>query len=332
MILTFGDAEDLSAAYVGFLGGLRNIPLVTLSEDRLGLDWWFAIDGVRGAEIAHGEIGPIDLREVTGAFVRLNPEPSVPDELDILDDVQYLYIQERRAGLQFLLDALPLLVVNRPSAGRSNGSKPLHMARLAKRGFDVPRWVVTNETGIAESFMESCPEGSVVKSCSGLRSHVRMASQELVDVMKATTEPVILQQYVGNRDVRIHVVGDRTFASSIVSDAIDYRFDSEGTIYGQVEVPSDIARLCIRATADEGLVLAGLDFRVDSHGRWWCLELNPVPTFLPYEAGSGHSIGDTIVDLLAPKTHAPHQVSPLAHRLRPAFDAEAERLMRATPP
>ena len=72
---------------------------------------------------------------------------------------------------------------------------------------------------------------------------------------------------------------------------------------------------CISFAAREGLLLAGFDFRVDeTTGTWSCLEMNPVPTFLPYEASTGQRIGDAVIDLLAPDSEAPDAVSPLGAR------------------
>jgi D-alanine-D-alanine ligase-like ATP-grasp enzyme len=131
-----------------------------------------------------------------------------------------------------------------------------------------------------------------------LRSHVRRADGRLLERLAAGTAPVVLQEYVGGSEVRVHVVGTETFGTAVSSAALDYRFDSEQNEYTAADVPPDVARMCVEAARRERLVLAGLDFRVSPDRSWWCLELNPVPTFLPYEAGSGHAIGEAILDVL----------------------------------
>jgi len=40
--------------------------------------------------------------------------------------------------------------------------------------------------------------------------------------------------------------------------------------------------------------------------------VNPVPTFLPYEAGTGQPIGEALIDILTPGSPGPDQMSPLA--------------------
>jgi glutathione synthase/RimK-type ligase-like ATP-grasp enzyme len=107
---------------------------------------------------------------------------------------------------------------------------------------------------------------------------------------------VLVQRFVAGVDVRVHVVGRACFATEVRSAAVDYRFDDAPVEYESVALPPEIAGLCERAAAADGLELAGLDFRRAPDGTWWCLEMNPVPTFLPYEAATGQPIGDAILD------------------------------------
>jgi D-alanine-D-alanine ligase-like ATP-grasp enzyme len=45
--------------------------------------------------------------------------------------------------------------------------------------------------------------------------------------------------------------------------------------------------------------VAGFDFRVTPEGSWYCLEVNPMPTFLPYEMATRQPIGAAILNLFA---------------------------------
>lgn len=311
-ICAVGDSEDLSLSYLGWLAERRGIEVVMLREDRLGLDWWFALETDRGrGSITLGD-RTFGLAEISGAFVRLNPEPGIDDEIGLDATLQPVYALERRHGLHWLLDTAPFTVVNRPWAGRSNGSKPYQMALLSAAGLHVPEWIVTSDAEVARSFMSRWRDGAVYKSCSGLRSHVRRADEALLARLDEGTTPVVLQRYVPGVDVRIHTVRTRTFATEVRSDSVDYRFDSAGTTYAPTDVPPRITLRSTALAAAEGLELAGLDFRRDAHGQWWCLEMNPVPTFLPYEAAAGHPIGDAILDLLAGRDTTTIRRSPLA--------------------
>ena len=64
-------------------------------------------------------------------------------------------------------------------------------------------------------------------------------------------------------------------------------------------------------TNNDRLSLSGFDFRRTDDDVWWCLEMNPVPTFLPYEASTGHPIGDAILDFIGEIPGRGHTVSPL---------------------
>lgn len=297
MICIVGDLGDLSARYVGWLAERRGVPVQLLAEDMLGVSWWFRLAPDGGGALVIGD-REIDLRQVDGALVRLHPEPAVSEVLAITPEAEPLYALERRHGLHWFLNEAPFRVVNRPCSGRSNGSKPYQMALLSESGFDVPEWILTTEARAAREFLGRWPEGSVYKAASGLRSHVRAVDDELIDRLTAGTTPVIIQRYIPGVDVRVHTIGGTAFATEVASKAIDYRFDVDEPAYRSVEVSSALMASCLATAAQEGLDLAGFDFRRDSTGRWWCLEMNPVPTFLPYEAATGHPIGDAIVDHL----------------------------------
>ena len=317
MLLFFGDREDLSGAYLSWLADRRGIECVWIDEASLGqtCSLEVAVDGTVHVVVDdHG----VPLQQVTGAVVRLNPHPALawtePGAAET-EAMEAVVLPERRAGLQFVLDCLPFPVANRPSRGRSNGAKPVHMRDLATAGFHVPAWVTTNDADEGARVAAGCGHGAVVKAASGLRSHVRLWSHEVADAFRAGTAPHIVQEYVPGHEVRVHVVGEQTFPTRIDSGATDYRFDDSVTGYTATSLPDDLADRCVAFAAREGLLLAGFDFRVDeTTGTWYCLEMNPVPTFLPYEASTGQRIGDALIDLLAPGSHAPDDVSPLGAR------------------
>ena len=295
-ICVVGDLDDLSATYVAWLAEQRGIEVLRLREESFGLEWSYRLTSAGGAIDLDDD--SVALCEIAGAFVRLNPEPPVSNALGVPPEATHVYALERRHAIHWLLDHAPFPVVNRPSGGRSNGSKPFQMLFLQEHGLDVPRWTVTNDAATATRFIASCSTGAIYKSCSGLRSHVRRVDSTLLSRLAASTAPVLLQDYVPGNDVRLHILDSTPFATRVVSSAVDYRFDGGEQRYERVDAPRAIVDAARRITERDGLVLSGLDFRVDAAARWWCLELNPVPTFLPYEAGSGHPIGDAIVDVL----------------------------------
>lgn len=296
-----GDPEDLTAVYVGWRARQRGLEVLELREDRLGLDWGFDYDDAwpdRGwLEI--GERG-YNFADFAGAFVRFHPEPEVPDELGLDADTRAAFVFERRLSIQHLVNSLPCTVANRPAAGRSNGAKPLHMRELADTGFVVPRWIVTNEPDTARVFAKSCECGTIYKSCTGLRSEVRMLDDRVMQRLAQGSTPIILQEYVVGRDVRVHSVGPLSFATEVISEGIDYRFSGGDKRYLAATVPPAIEKLCCEIARSEGLVVAGFDFRVTHDDCWYCLEMNPVPTFLPYEMETRQPIAEAILEQMLP--------------------------------
>lgn len=296
-IALLGDPEDLALVYVAWLAAGRGLEVITLPESSLGVDWSFELDGNDAAGKIQIGSRALSLSQVSGVFVRLHHDPPLPVGLTLGRSEQMVFVHERREALHHLLDRLDCVVVNRPSAGRANASKPLQMMQLTRAGFDVPEWIVTNEMDAARAFLEAY-DGAIYKATSGLRSRVRKADADLERCLVDGTTPTLLQAYVPGRDVRVHTVGNHAFATEVQSAGVDYRFESESR-YRAVTIDRALATRCCEMARAEGLLLAGFDFRVTAEDSWRCLEMNPVPSFLPYEMTSGVHIADAVVDLLS---------------------------------
>jgi len=296
-IALLGDPEDLAITYVSWLAKRRGTDTVLLPEATLGVDWSFNLNRAGGHGTLRVGADTMDLRELSGVFVRFNPSPGVHARLSLDAAAQGVLTHERREGLHHLLAAVPCPVVNRPSGGRSNASKPLQMMELRQAGFVIPRWVATNRRDVVEAFARECAHGVIYKAASGLRSRVRTLDDELLQRLTEGTSPAVVQEFIPGRDVRVHTVEDRAFATEMLSSAIDYRFENT-TEYRATSIDPAIERLCCATGRASGLCLAGFDFRVTAAGEWYCLEMNPVPSFLPYEMCSGQPIGEAIVDVL----------------------------------
>lgn len=303
-IVLLGDPDDLAMVYMSWLAAQRGLEVITLSEASHGVDWTFALDDGSANGVLHVGTQTRSLHDLTGIFVRLHPDPPLPDGLTLQTAQQTVFVHERREALHHLLLRAPCPVVNRPSGGRANASKPLQMAQLARYGFDVPAWIVTNHLTAATQFVRACAGAAIYKATSGLRSRVRAVDEELWARLAAGTTPTLLQEYVAGHDVRVHTVADRAFATEVVSDGVDYRFEPESR-YREIGIDAALARRCCEMARDDGLMLAGFDFRVTPQGQWRCLEMNPVPSFLPYEMTSGAPIGDAVLELLQRRATVP---------------------------
>lgn len=329
-ICIFGEPTDLMPAYVAWLAGKRKIEVLWLSESTLGTEWSFRFN----SRSAKGSFAPpsdspstltvdmhktharrLSFAQLRGAYVNLNPQPALPLELDLEPQEKSLFLHTRRNNLYTLLDNLPCTVANRACAGRSNNSKPHQMRLLSHAGFQIPEWIASSDPEAVAQFSTQMNGDVIAKSCSGLRSHVKKVDDELLAGLAAGSTPIIVQRYIQGKDVRVHTVAGQTgegqaFATEIVSDHVDYRFDNGPKTYRACTIPPEIEAACHRFAAHEQMVIAGFDFKVAADGRWYCLEMNPVPTFLPYEMQTGQRIGDALLDAMGPDTIGPNTIGP----------------------
>ena len=182
-------------------------------------------------------------------------------------------------------------IVNRPSAEASNHSKLLQAPAIREAGFASPESLVTNEREAILAFADR--HGSVIyKSLSSVRSIVAELDPSLLPA--GAMGPAFVQQRVRGTNVRVHVVGNRTFASAIESDAIDYRYAPARMAATTLERAVQTA--CVALASRLGLLFAGIDLIAAEDGSWHCLEANPNPAFTPFDHDGG--IASALADLL----------------------------------
>lgn len=299
MILVWGSLDDAPVARV--LDALRTVgseavhlddaAVPTISHDlRLGPrpSGWFE---VRGRRIRICELDAIYLR---------------PGE-------QKGPAASTSAALLAVAGAVSATVVNRPAAGRSNLSKPFQLSLVAASGISVPDTLVTSDLGAAREFLAW--HGKIVyKSISGCRSIVAViGAAEAKRLDRIGHGPVQLQQWIAGLDVRVHVVGERWFATSVSTAATDYRYaaaEGDEVEVAPFDLPETLGRELLALTRSMGLLVAGVDLRLTVDGDWYCFEVNPSPGFTYYQDQTGQPIAEAIAELLAGATrHAPQNVS-----------------------
>lgn len=301
------------------LGGIpseRPLTLLTEALDGIGAPWrlfnqrraaecamTFTVDrnGVGGALDLHGE--RIDLRDVTGVYLRLMDDRILPEMEGEPDD------SRARRGCRALHDALyrwmevaDALVVNRSDPQGSNGSKPYQAQLIAACGLGVPDTLITTDP--AEALAFRAKHGQVIyKSMSGVRSIVKaLDDADAVRLGDIGWCPVQFQALVPGCDVRVHVVGRDVHATAIVSDAVDYRYAGQtggSTSLRAANLPADLAERCVALTAGLGLVFAGIDLRIGPDGTATCFEVNPSPAYSYYQLNTGQPIATSLARVLA---------------------------------
>jgi hypothetical protein len=209
------------------------------------------------------------------------------------------------------LDVTPALVLNRPAAMASNGSKPYQASLIRAAGLAVPDTLLTTEAESVRAFVEE--HGRVIyKSISGVRSIVTaLEGTELDRLDEVAWCPTQFQAWVPGVDVRVHVVGTELFSCEISSKADDYRYaaaQGDEARFRPSTLPPEVADACRRLARKLELPLAGIDLRRTPDGEWCCFEVNPSPGFTYFQAAVGHPIADAVAELLM---SAPDPVHPM---------------------
>jgi hypothetical protein len=286
---------------------LRSLDLpVVWFDQRRALDsgCTFRLDG----DGLHGTLSDggrsVRLEDVAAVYWRLMDDRMLPELKGLPADAP------ERVRCRALHDAFttwtsvtPARVVNRAAAMASNGSKPYQAQLIRTVGFEVPETLVTNDPDLVRDFVVR--HGRVVyKSTSGIRSIV----EEVDDGALARLDdirwcPVQFQAYVEGVDVRVHVVGERVFATRIASDAADYRYAaSRSGIAARLvatRLSPEVEARCVELAALLGLRFTGIDLRITPDGRVVCFEANPCPAYAYYEGHTNQPIARAVAHHLA---------------------------------
>ena len=303
MILIFGRLDDppLSSAVDALQE--RGAEYVILEQSALDTEDVFleaSSSGIEGVLVAAGQ------EHLLSSVHSIYARPlELPSRLTDMARAQAL-----QNHLLEWLDVSPALVVNRPRAMRSNASKPLQIQLIGDAGFLVPETLVTSDAAEARAFWRE--HGRVIyKSISGVRSIVQELDERAAErLARLSALPVQFQAFVPGIDVRVHVVGDRTFAAEISAAGIDYRYSSRqgGSVaMTAIELPQDVAARCVDVSRLMELPLSGIDLRRRPDGEYVCLEVNPMPAYVYFEGQTGLPIGEALAELLLNGVTASHE-------------------------
>lgn len=285
MILVWGDDGDPPVARVLAELERRGVKCVHIGTDLgpLGYDLTLGPE-LRGTLSWQGD--EFSVASIDGMYIR--PGYSRPDQA------------QAASAMAALASFANVPVVNRPVAGRSNWSKPFQARLLTRAGFCVPDTLLTTDPGAVAAFAAR-HERVIYKSISGVRSIVAVLDRSRPERFEGVKHgPVQFQRWVAGTDVRVHVVGNAVFATSVESAAIDYRYPASDAevVMTPAEIPDEIAQRLIGFARAQGLLLAGADLRVTPDGEWYAFEVNPSPGFSAYEDATGQPIAAAIVDLI----------------------------------
>lgn len=288
MILIWGPSNDPAVERMVALLQGRGIDLVHVDERVLTTLRYDVMLGATPTGWIETRDRTVRVDELTGIYVR--PGEVLPGTATMASTT-----------LLGIASCARAVVVNRPWAGRSNWSKPFQLRLIAEDGFNVPDTLVTTDPAAARAFLAE-HERIIYKSVSGVRSIV--ATLDLADADRlndVVTGPVQFQRWIEGGDVRVHVVGDRWFATAVDSVVDDYRYasrDGADVAMAPIELPSELGKRLVGLTQRMRLLVSGIDLRLTDRGEWFCLEVNPSPGFTFYEDATGQPVAEAIADLL----------------------------------
>lgn len=243
--------------------------------------------------------------------------PHERHEPECVADADVIVVRGMPAGtledVIFRMDLLGRLardhrVVNTPRALEVAIDKYLSLTRLHDAGIRVPRTIVAQDEAGIEAAWTSLGRTAVVKPLFGSqgRGIERIATRrELEPWLEASrrAEPpgavCYLQEFVPHSgwDVRVLVVGDRTFAIRRVSQG-DWRINvSRGARPEPWPLPSDWEEAAVRSARAVGAEIAGVDLLPATSGPI-VLEVNAVPGWRGLESALGQDIAAAVVSHL----------------------------------
>lgn len=306
MILICGIPTERPLALAVRAAARAHAPAVVLSQREI--ERWALVVELDGATPV-GELRTPEqawsLDAFAGIYARLVDPPTLPEarghDTDEIDEQRLERAQALHDGLLAWLELTPARVANRVGAMTSNVSKPFQAQLIQRCGFAVPPTLVTNDAEAVRRFVGE--HGRVIyKSISSVRSIVReLAPGRAGGLSRLRNLPTQFQARVAGTDVRVHVVGAEVFATSVRSDAVDYRYASRDGMEIELEaseLPSEIRARCLALSRELELPFCGIDLRCGDDGRWYCFEVNPSPAYSFYEEQTGQPISDALIDYL----------------------------------
>jgi ribosomal protein S6--L-glutamate ligase len=205
---------------------------------------------------------------------------------------------------QFEITGTPMVNGSRSIAESRDKMRCLQV--LTAAGLMVPRSVLTRSPRGLKTVVQTVRGMPVVlKLLQGTQGvgvmlvHTPISLGSVVETLHGLEKDVIAQQFIAEgagRDYRVFVVGNRVAAAMMrTAPAGEFRSNihrgGEGTL---VKIPKSFERAAIRATAELGLKIAGVDLMESIEGPL-ILEVNSSPGFEGIERATGLNIAKSII-------------------------------------
>jgi ribosomal protein S6--L-glutamate ligase len=213
----------------------------------------------------------------------------------------------------FRMDALARLeaagtrVINPPRAIEAAVDKYLASAKLQAAGLTVPRTIVCQTADDAMAAFAQLGGDVVLKPLFGAegRGIARLTDEAMAlrafKLLEELRAVLYLQEFVPHEgfDLRVFVLGERTFAMRR-RNPLDWRTNvSRGAIAEKIELPDDVRKLALRAAQCIGAPVAGVDLLPGRDGRLYAIEVNAVPGWKALAQAVAVDIAREVLDFVA---------------------------------
>ncbi|WEB40755.1 ATP-grasp ribosomal peptide maturase [Streptomyces yunnanensis] len=260
----------------------RNVPVVRLDPggfpDRLRLNAFLGGQGMSGSVLT--DTRTADLTGIRSVYWRRpTPYATGPGQAERWCGDQARY------GLGGILAALPgTHYVNHPWRNRDAEYKPVQLATAARCALRILPTLITNQPAEARRFlMEYRPVlykplwNSDYTGPDGRPWTVWVddVDPDTLDAGVARTAHLFQKRLDKTGDVRLTVVGNRSFAIRIDSPGLDWRRTYDQNSYTLIDTPPDVDNAVRVYMETFGLVYGAFDFGIDRAGLWWMYECNP---------------------------------------------------------
>lgn len=303
----------------------RDARVLRLDTDRFPFEERLRIGlGRVGCEVElRTERGAVRFSDLDAVWIRqFEPGASLPRDLD--PHLRHAAILESRAVLFGVLESLEGFTVDPLANVRRAESKELQL-RLARRlGLDIPRTCITNDPEAARAFVGSCaggPAGVVAKMLepprlpgneeggggpAGVLHTSALDPALLARLGDLRYSPMVFQERLSKRrELRVTVVGRRTFAAELDSAAIpgaevDWHREPERVMraWRASELEPDVERRLHALLDLLGLQYGAFDLVHTEDERLVFLEVNPGGQYHWLEAYAGLPISAAVAELL----------------------------------
>lgn len=168
----------------------------------------------------------------------------------------------------------------------------LYQLKLAKEiGFDIPDTVITNNPDVVENFFLRYPDSVLMKVLHHHGIYMKNYSynfystilnkSDLYDIKQFIITPSIFQKKIKKKsEIRVTIIGNKVFACEIISKDKNYidvhNVKSDNLEFHEIQLDNKIKTSCMNMVDRLGLTVASIDFIIDTKGKIFFLEVNPI--------------------------------------------------------